>query len=52
MIGRDDFLMFSTDYPHWDFDSPGRALPPVISDEMRRGMRVDNAVSFYGFTAS
>ena len=52
MIGRDDFLMFATDYPHWDFDSPDRALPPVIDDQMRRGIMVDNAVSFYGFAPS
>ncbi|MDP6698880.1 MAG: amidohydrolase family protein [Candidatus Latescibacteria bacterium] len=40
MIGREDFLMFATDYPHWDFDSPTRALPPVLGDQMRRGMLV------------
>ena len=26
-IGSDDLLMFSTDYPHWQFDSPEEALP-------------------------
>ena len=49
MIGREDFLMFATDYPHWDFDSPARALPSVLGDQMRRGMMVDNAVAFYDF---
>ena len=48
MINKDDFLLFSTDYPHWDFDSPARALPPVIGDKMRRGVMVDNATAFYG----
>ena len=43
MIGGEDFLMFATDYPHWDFDSPARALPPVIDGAMRRGIMVDNA---------
>ena len=52
MIGRDDFLMFATDYPHWDFDSPDRALPPQMGDLLRRGIMVDNAVSFYGFASS
>ena len=48
MIGRDDFLMFATDYPHWDFDAPNRAIPPIISDEMREGIMVGNAATFYG----
>ena len=49
MIGRDEFLLFATDYPHWDFDSPDRALPPVIAGDLRQKIVVDNAVAFYGF---
>ena len=51
MIGSEEFLMFATDYPHWDFDSPARALPPVIDDALRQRIRVDNAEAFYGFAA-
>ena len=36
MIGCDDFLMFATDYPHWDFDAPDRALPAVVPEELRQ----------------
>jgi uncharacterized protein len=40
-------LMFSSDYPHWDFDSPRHALtslPAAIRDRVR----VDNAVETFG----
>ena len=49
MIGRDDFLLFATDYPHWDFDSPDRAIPPAVSGDLRRGIMVDNAAAWYDF---
>ena len=47
MIGRDDFLMFATDYPHWDFDAPDRTLPKVVPEAMRRGIFSGNAEAFY-----
>jgi uncharacterized protein len=43
----DRTLMFSSDYPHWDFDNPRHALtalPPAI----RQRVKVDNAVETYG----
>ena len=49
MIGCDDFLMFATDYPHWDFDSPDRALPPAVPPELRRRILAANAAEFYAF---
>ena len=49
MIGRDDFLMFATDYPHWDFDAPDRALPSIVPDDLRRRIMVGNAAAFYDF---
>ncbi|NMH99780.1 amidohydrolase family protein [Pseudonocardia acidicola] len=43
-IGR-DILMFSTDYPHWDFDHPQRAfqtkLPPDVHTRIMRGNALD-----------
>ncbi len=49
MIGRDDFLMFATDYPHWDFDAPDRALPSVVAGELRQKIMCTNAQEFYDF---
>lgn len=47
MVGNDEFLMFSSDYPHWDFDSPTRSLPPSFPADLRRKILFDNAVKFY-----
>ena len=49
MIGRDDFLLFATDYPHWDFDAPDKAIPSIVPDDLRRRIMVDNATDFYDF---
>jgi predicted TIM-barrel fold metal-dependent hydrolase len=49
MIGRNDFLLFATDYPHWDFDAPDHALPSFIPDGMRRRIMSSNAYEFYDF---
>jgi uncharacterized protein len=40
-------LMFSSDYPHWDFDSPTRAFPK-LADDMREAIFSTNAREFYG----
>ncbi|MGH3086385.1 MAG: amidohydrolase family protein [Rubrobacteraceae bacterium] len=47
MIGTDEFLMFSTDYPHWDFDSPRHVLPKTFPKDLRRKILSENARSFY-----
>ena len=49
MIGSDDFLMFATDYPHWDFDSPEQALPHTFPRDLRKKILSSNARDFYGF---
>lgn len=40
-------LLFSSDYPHWDFDSPVRALA-AIPAEMRCRVASTNALETYG----
>lgn len=49
LIGSDEVLTFATDYPHFDFDSPNRALPAGIPDETKRKIFYENAREFYGF---
>jgi uncharacterized protein len=45
-LGADDLLLFSTDYPHWHFDKPEAALPPVEAPLLAKILR-DNALAFY-----
>jgi predicted TIM-barrel fold metal-dependent hydrolase len=47
IMGAERTLLFSSDYPHWDFDSPRHALT-AIPAAIRRRVRVDNAVETYG----
>jgi uncharacterized protein len=47
MVGTDEFLMFSSDYPHWDFDPPERVLPAVFPKEVRQKILYDNAKNHY-----
>jgi predicted TIM-barrel fold metal-dependent hydrolase len=42
-----DHLMFSSDYPHWDFDSPYESVPPYLPDAQRRRILGENAGAFY-----
>jgi predicted TIM-barrel fold metal-dependent hydrolase len=44
--------MFSTDYPHWDFDSPTHALPRSLDLETRRRILAENASALYGISVS
>lgn len=41
-------LMYSSDYPHWDFDSPYESVPQALPIEQRRRILGQNASSLYG----
>jgi predicted TIM-barrel fold metal-dependent hydrolase len=45
--GFADRLMFATDYPHWDMDSPFESTPKGLSPEMKRKILSGNAASLY-----
>lgn len=44
-----DRILFSSDYPHWDFDDPYYAIPPVFGEEKRRMIFNGNAKKVFGF---
>lgn len=47
MINADHMIMYSSDYPHWDFDNPKVALQP-IREERRKKILGENAMNLYG----
>jgi predicted TIM-barrel fold metal-dependent hydrolase len=49
MIEADKTLMFSSDYPHWDNDSPAHSLPR-LSKYLEERIMYRTAAELYGFT--
>ncbi len=47
MMDAEHVLMFASDYPHWDFDSPTHAFPR-LPDQLHRRIFYENAREFYG----
>ncbi|HEY4175119.1 MAG TPA: amidohydrolase family protein [Rhodopila sp.] len=45
-MGSDRLLLFSTDYPHWQFDGTA-AMPDGLSPELTRRILVDNPLETY-----
>jgi predicted TIM-barrel fold metal-dependent hydrolase len=50
MIGAPHMILFSSDYPHWDFDNPRMALPP-LTKEWKERIFWKNAAELYGLEA-
>ena len=45
-MGSDELLLFSTDYPHWQFDGDA-LLPDVLPAQMLRKILIDNPRATY-----
>jgi len=43
----DELLLFSTDYPHWQFDGD-EVLPEGLSSDLVRKIMIDNPQATYG----
>jgi len=49
VFGGADRLLYSSDYPHWDFDPPDQALPKSLDPAIAEAIMSRNAVRLYGF---
>ena len=50
-MGSDEMLLFSTDYPHWQFDGDA-VLPEGLSRELVRKIMIDNPRDTYARLAA
>ena len=50
MMHAEETLVFASDYPHWDGDSPVWGLPPM-EDDLERAVRYGNAKRLWGLPA-
>ncbi|HYB36567.1 MAG TPA: amidohydrolase family protein [Mycobacterium sp.] len=51
MMDLGDNLIFSTDYPHWSYDSPTYAMNRFPRDQREKIMR-GNATTLYGLPST
>jgi uncharacterized protein len=51
LMGCDEYLVFSTDYPHFDFDDPQASIPVSIGDDLREKIFWKNGARLYGLEA-
>jgi uncharacterized protein len=47
MVETDRMFVFSTDYPHWDFDAPEDSIPRELPADLRRRILYSNARELY-----
>lgn len=47
-LDMNDHLLFSSDYPHWDFDAPDSAIPHSVPKPVRDAIMAGNARALYG----
>ena len=47
LMGTDRVVMFSSDYPHWDYDAPGSVLPSGLPDPLVQRVMHLNAEETY-----
>jgi hypothetical protein len=45
-LQSDELILFSTDYPHWQFDGDS-ALPAGLSSDLVRKIMIDNPYATY-----
>ena len=45
-LKSDELLLYSSDYPHWQFDGD-EVMPAGLPEELRRKIMVDNPLSTY-----
>jgi predicted TIM-barrel fold metal-dependent hydrolase len=50
--GVESRLMYSSDYPHWDFDSPDDAIPASLPLAARQKIFFETAAELYGLELS
>ncbi|MDR3710744.1 MAG: amidohydrolase family protein [Capsulimonadaceae bacterium] len=48
MLHAETILCYSSDYPHWDFDDPRKALPSRMPSDLAQRIFYDNAADLYG----
>jgi predicted TIM-barrel fold metal-dependent hydrolase len=50
-LGSDELLMYSSDYPHWQLDTPEDAFPRELPPDLTRKIMAENARAFYRLNA-
>lgn len=49
-LGSEDMLLYSSDYPHWDFDDPALSLPAGLDADQRAAITSGNAKALFGLS--